>query len=74
MYDLDNAKLGKTSLEEMIREEDCCDVFVCGIATDVCVGKLMGWLVAGGVLILLDVPLGQPPQPITPMSWASGPS
>ena len=37
---LDNAKLGKTSLEEMIREEECCDVFVCGIATDVCVGNV----------------------------------
>ena len=34
----DNAKLGKTALEEMIREEDVSDVFVCGIATDVCVG------------------------------------
>ena len=40
MYYLDNAKLGKTSLEEMIREEECCDVFVCGIATDVCVGNV----------------------------------
>ena len=34
----DNAKLGKTSLEEQIREEGCDDVYVCGIATDVCVG------------------------------------
>ena len=24
----------------MIREEECCDVFVCGIATDVCVGNV----------------------------------
>ena len=36
----DNAKLGKTCLEELIRNEGCTDVFVCGIATDVCVGKL----------------------------------
>ena len=35
----DNAKLGKTSLEEMIKEEEVADVYVCGIATDVCVGK-----------------------------------
>merc|ERR1719483_942935 len=35
----DNAKLGKTSLEEMIREDGCSDVFVCGIATDVCVAS-----------------------------------
>ena len=35
----DNAKLGKTSLEEMIKEEEVSDVYVCGIATDVCVGK-----------------------------------
>ena len=34
----DNAKLGKTSLEEMIKEEEVSDVYVCGIATDVCVG------------------------------------
>ena len=37
----DNAKMGKTSLEEMIKEEDVCDVYVCGIATDVCVGKML---------------------------------
>merc|ERR1712227_492577 len=35
----DNAKLGKTSLEEMIRDEEVCDVYVCGIATDVCVAS-----------------------------------
>ena len=35
----DNAKLGKTCLEELIRDEGCTDVYVCGIATDVCVGK-----------------------------------
>jgi nicotinamidase-related amidase len=35
----DNAKLGKTALAEMILEEGCTDVYVCGIATDVCVGK-----------------------------------
>ena len=34
----DNAKLGKTVLEELIRNEGCTDVYVCGIATDVCVG------------------------------------
>ena len=34
----DNAKLGKTCLAEMIKEEGCTDVYVCGIATDVCVG------------------------------------
>ena len=29
-----------TSLEEMIQEQGCSDVFVCGIATDVCVGEI----------------------------------
>ena len=53
----DNAKLGKTNLEELIRKEvchkvdkveifqlefhskGCTDAYVCGIATDVCVGR-----------------------------------
>ena len=35
----DNAKLGKTCLEELISTEGCTDVYVCGIATDVCVGR-----------------------------------
>ena len=35
----DNAKLGKTCLEELINDEGCTDVYVCGIATDVCVGE-----------------------------------
>ena len=34
----DNAKLGKTTLEETIRKEGVTDAYVCGIATDVCVG------------------------------------
>ena len=34
----DNAKLGKTNLEELIRKEGCMDTYICGIATDVCVG------------------------------------
>ena len=34
----DNAKLGKTPLAELIKESGCTDVYVCGIATDVCVG------------------------------------
>jgi len=34
----DNAKLGKTSLADQIKEAGCTDVYVCGIATDVCVG------------------------------------
>ena len=37
----DNSKLGKTCLEELIRNEGCTDVFVCGIATDVCVGEVL---------------------------------
>ena len=45
-YFSDNAKLGKTCLEELIREQGCTDVFVCGIATDVCVGRLLGWLLS----------------------------
>lgn len=35
----DNAKLGKTNLEELIRKEGCTDAYVCGIATDVCVAS-----------------------------------
>ena len=35
----DNQKLSKTALEEIIKKEVVSDVYVCGIATDVCVGK-----------------------------------
>ena len=35
----DNKKLSKTCLEEIIRDENVSDLFICGIATDVCVGK-----------------------------------
>ena len=35
----DNAKLSKTCLEEIVKKEGVSDVYVCGIATDVCVGK-----------------------------------
>jgi len=35
----DNAKLGKTCLDEMIRKEGCADLYICGIATDVCVAS-----------------------------------
>ena len=35
----DNAKQGKTRLESLIREEGVSDVYVCGIATDVCVAS-----------------------------------
>ena len=36
----DNQKLSKTSLEELMVKEDVTDLYICGIATDVCVGKL----------------------------------
>ena len=36
----DNAKLGKTCLAELLKTEGMTDVYVCGIAADVCVGKL----------------------------------
>ena len=35
----DNKKLGKTNMEELIREKDVTDLYICGIATDVCVGN-----------------------------------
>ena len=35
----DNKKLGKTNMEELIRKEEVTDLYVCGIATDVCVGN-----------------------------------
>ena len=34
----DNQKLSKTILDDIIRKEGCTDVYICGIATDVCVG------------------------------------
>ena len=37
----DNKKLSKTELEEIIKKESVSDVYVCGIATDVCVGKIL---------------------------------
>ena len=37
----DNKKLGKTNMEELIRKEEVTDLYVCGIATDVCVGKAL---------------------------------
>ena len=35
----DNKKLGHTELEEVLRRQNITDVFVCGIALDVCVGE-----------------------------------
>ena len=35
----DNGKLQHTELEELIRKKDVTDVYVCGIAYDVCVGE-----------------------------------
>lgn len=35
--------MGKTSLEELIKDEEVCDLYICGIATDVCVGELDQW-------------------------------
>ena len=63
----DNAKMGKTTLADQILEEGCTDVYVCGIATDVCVGKLLH-LIPGKLSIY------QHPPPSTPMSWDSGQS
>ena len=40
----DNKKLSKTALEEIIKKESVADVYVCGIATDVCVGKTLDCL------------------------------
>ena len=35
----DNQKLSKTILDELIRKEGVSDLYICGIATDVCVGR-----------------------------------
>ena len=35
----DNKKLGHTELESLVRGRGITDVFVCGIAYDVCVGE-----------------------------------
>ena len=37
----DNQKLSKTCIEEIIRKENVDDLFICGIATDVCVGSVI---------------------------------
>ena len=45
----DNAKLSDTGLSRQLRQRGVTDVFVCGIATDVCVGTEMeGKHVDGG--------------------------
>ena len=35
----DNGKLQHTELEELIRKKEITDLYVCGIAYDVCVGE-----------------------------------
>ena len=40
----DNAKLGKTKMDEILRAAGVTDVYVCGIATDVCVGNRQFYL------------------------------
>ena len=35
----DNAKLGKTKMAEILKAAGVTDCYVCGIATDVCVGE-----------------------------------
>lgn len=35
----DNQKLNSTELEKLLKAKSVTDVFVCGLATDVCVGK-----------------------------------
>ena len=35
----DNGKLQHTELEELIRKKEISDVYICGIAYDVCVGE-----------------------------------
>ena len=35
----DNQKLGHTQLEELLNSRGVSDVYVCGIAADVCVGE-----------------------------------
>merc|ERR1719362_2653455 len=40
----DNAKLGKTKMDEILRAAGVTDVYVCGIATDVCVGNRLFYL------------------------------
>ena len=36
----DNKKLGKTRMDEILKAAGVTDCYVCGIATDVCVGEL----------------------------------
>ena len=36
----DNAKLNETSLDNDLKSNKITDIYVCGLAADVCVGKL----------------------------------
>lgn len=39
----DNSKLTDTKLEAQLRSRNVTDVFVCGLAYDVCVGERINW-------------------------------
>ena len=66
----DNAKMGKTSLEEIIKDEEVVDLYICGIATDVCVGELSQSNAEDNAAFCLL----QPPLHFTQMSSGSGQS
>jgi hypothetical protein len=61
----DNQKLSKTSLEDLIKKEDVTDLYICGIATDVCVG-------ISALASTLCSTAPQPPRPSMDSSSASG--
>ena len=50
----DNKKLGHTEMESFLKSKNVTDVFVCGIAYDVCVGKSSGSKICSMLRVLVD--------------------
>jgi nicotinamidase-related amidase len=42
----DNKKLTETSLVSQLQEKNATDIYVCGLAYDVCVGKLVSMMIS----------------------------
>jgi Amidases related to nicotinamidase len=42
----DNKKLTETSLVSQLQEKNTTDIYICGLAYDVCVGKLVSLMIS----------------------------
>jgi exosome complex component RRP4 len=42
----DNKKLTETSLVSQLQEKNATDIYICGLAYDVCVGKLVSVMIS----------------------------